>query len=117
DGDIEAEFAKLAHEGAGAMPESQTKQVEYFADVRFRGQSHELKVPVEGMTLADLSRRFYNAYRTAYGRPPGGRAIEFVTLPLRRTGHAAEVELPRVPATMPPHCVVREAHLTDPAGR
>jgi N-methylhydantoinase A len=113
DADIEAEFARLSFAAAETLPESQTRQVEHFADVRFRGQSHELKITVIGMTLADISRRFYQAYRTAYGRPPGGRAIEIVTLRVRRTGFAARVSLPRIEAEMPPYAVVRETHLID----
>ena len=113
DADIEAEFARLSFAAAETLPESQTRQVEHFADVRFRGQSHELKITVIGMTLADISRRFYQAYRTAYGRPPGGRAIEIVTLRVRRTGFAAKVSLPRIEAEMPPYAVVRETHLID----
>jgi N-methylhydantoinase A len=85
--------------------------------VRFRGQSHELKVAVEGMTVADISRRFYAAYRTAYGRPPSGRAIEIVTLRVRRLGHAPRVELPRIDPQMPPHAVVRVAEVIDAKGK
>jgi N-methylhydantoinase A len=117
DADIEAEFMKLSQEAAQQLPPEQTAVTEYFADVRFRGQSHELKVPVVGMTLADISRRFYAAYRQRYGRPPAGRAIEIVTLRVRRVGSAPQVELPRVEAKLPPHAVVRETRLTDPNGQ
>jgi N-methylhydantoinase A len=116
DAEIEAEFAKLSQESAEALPESATAAVEHFADVRFRGQSHELKIAVVGMTVADLSRRFYNAYRAVYGRPPQGRAIEIVTLRVRRVGHAPEIALPRVEAQMAPHAVVRETEIIDVAG-
>ena len=116
DAEIEAEFARLSAESIERLPESETATIEYFADVRFRGQSHELKLPVVGMTVADISRRFYSAYRAAYGRPPSGRAIEIVTLRLRRTGHAPTVELPPIEAQMPPHAVVRVAELIDAAG-
>jgi N-methylhydantoinase A len=117
DAEIEAEFAKLAHDSAEQLPESQTQTVEYFADVRFRGQSHELKIAVVGMTLADISKRFYAAYRQTYGRPPSGRAIEIVTLRVRRIGLAPKIELPRVDAKLPPHAVVRETQLIDNDGR
>jgi N-methylhydantoinase A len=116
DAEIEAEFAKLSHESAEQLPESQTQTVEHFADVRFRGQSHELKIPVIGMTLADVSKQFYAAYRQMYGRPPRGRAIEIVTLRVRRIGFAPQVDLPPVEAQMPPHAVVRETELIDPHG-
>jgi N-methylhydantoinase A len=117
DADIEAEFLRLSHDAETSLPPSQTALVEYFADVRFRGQSHELKVAVEGMTVADISRRFYGAYRTAYGRPPSGRAIEIVTLRVRRIGRAPKVTLPRVEAQVPPHAVVRVAEVIDSHGK
>ncbi len=91
DAEIEAEFSHLAMESAARLPQEQTRKIEYFADVRFRGQSHEVKVPVAGMTQADISRRFYTAYKTLYGRPPAGRAMEIVTLRVRRIGRAADV--------------------------
>lgn len=116
DAEIEAEFAKLSQEAAEQLPESETNAVEYFADVRFRGQSHEVKVPVIGMTVADISRRFYALYRTRYGRPPSGRAIEIVTLRVRRVGAALRVELPAVRAQMPARAVVRETELIDARG-
>src|SRR5439155_23586234 len=99
------------------LPQPQTQTIEYFADVRFRGQSHELKIAVEAMTQVDISRRFYAAYKLAYGRPPSGRAIEIVTLRVRRIGRAPQVALPRVQPQMPPHAVVRVAELIDATGK
>src|SRR2546423_7677491 len=96
DADIEAEFARLSHEAEASLANAATASIEYFADVRFRGQSHELKVAVEAMTLSDISRRFYTAYKTAYGRPPAARAMEIVTLRVRRIGRSAKVNLQRV---------------------
>ena len=116
DAEVEAEFARLSLEAEAQLPKAATASVEHFADVRFRGQSHELKVPVVGMTMADISRRFYAAYKLAYGRPPGGRAIEIVTLRVRRIGHAPSVQLPRVSPEVPAHAVIRECELTDPGG-
>ena len=42
-------------------------------------------------------------------------AIEVVTLRLRRTGRAPAVRLPEVPPQCPPHAVIRETQLIDPA--
>jgi N-methylhydantoinase A/oxoprolinase/acetone carboxylase beta subunit len=116
DGEIESEFARLAAETAESLPSSQTQTIEYFADVRFRGQSHELKIPVEAMNHSDIARRFHSAYRAAYGRPPSDRVIEVVTLRVRRVGKAPVVTLPTVEPQMPPHAVVRVAELTDSHG-
>jgi N-methylhydantoinase A/oxoprolinase/acetone carboxylase beta subunit len=116
DAEIEAEFAQLAEESARAIPEAQTARVDHFADVRFRGQSHELKVHVEAMTLTEISATFHAAYRKAFGRPPRARAVEIVTLRLRRIGRSPNVRLPRVETSVPPHAVVRETELIDDAG-
>jgi N-methylhydantoinase A len=98
------------------MPDGDMQREEHFADVRFRGQSHELKIAVEAMTIAEISRRFYNAYRTAYGRPPSGRAIEVVTLRVRRVGRSPQVELPEIAAQMPAFAVIRETEVVNAAG-
>jgi N-methylhydantoinase A/oxoprolinase/acetone carboxylase beta subunit len=98
------------------LAEDQTHAIEYFADVRFRGQSHELKVAVGAMNQPDIAQRFHAAYRIAYGRPPTARAIEIVTLRLRRVGHSPLVKLPTIAPTMPPHAVVRVAELIGTQG-
>ncbi|MEA2708428.1 MAG: N-methylhydantoinase [Phycisphaerales bacterium] len=116
DGDIEAEFAKLSSDAEAQLPKSATASVEHFADVRFRGQSHELKIAVVAMTTADISRRFYTAYKTAYGRPPGGRAIEIVTLRVRHIGKSPHVALPPIAAEVPARAVIRECELIDAHG-
>jgi N-methylhydantoinase A len=116
DSEIEAEFARLSQETEAQLSQAETKVIEYFVDVRFRGQSHEVKIPVVAMTVADISRRFYGAYRLLYGRPPAGRAIEIVTLRVRRVGRAAKIDLPKLEAQAPPHAVVREAIIVDPTG-
>jgi N-methylhydantoinase A len=114
DAEIEAEFARLT--AACGVADAEVSSTEYFADVRFRGQSHELKIPVVGMTVADISKRFYSAYRQRYGRPPAGRAIEIVTLRVRRIGYPPRFDLPRVQAQPPAHAVIRETTLFDPEG-
>ena len=114
DADLESEFAKLT--AACGVTDAQTQTTEYFADVRFRGQSHELKIPVVAMTMSDISRRFHAAYRAVYGRPPTGRAIEIVTLRVRRIGHAPDVQLPKLQMQVPAHSVVRETRIIDPTG-
>jgi N-methylhydantoinase A/oxoprolinase/acetone carboxylase beta subunit len=116
DSELEAEFLKLATQASHSLADDQTATTEYFADVRFRGQSHEIKIPLEALTLPAISRRFYDAYRKLYGRPPRGRAIELVTLRVRRTGHAPRVELPTIPQHSSAHDVVREAEIIDATG-
>jgi len=117
DHDLEAQFARLTAQAAELVADHDTVATEYFADVRFRGQSHELKVALNEFTIADISRRFYAAYREIYGRPPKGRAIEVVTLRVRRTGRAAEVALPTLQATTLSGNVARETAAFNERGQ
>ncbi len=86
-----------ALEAAAPMPGGRTER---FADVRYAGQSYELKVPVTAATMAAIAEAFGRAYAERYGPPPQGRSAEVVTLRVRRVGPAADVRLPAVePAT------------------
>jgi N-methylhydantoinase A/oxoprolinase/acetone carboxylase beta subunit len=76
-----------------------------------------VKVQVTTLTIAEISRRFHAAYRALYGRPPRGRAVEIVTLRVRRVGHAPSVRLPRVKPATHPYAGIRVAEITDPTGR
>jgi N-methylhydantoinase A len=111
DHDLESEYAALSSAATAALPDPAS--TEYFADVRFKGQSHELKIEVAGIAIADISRRFHVRYREIYGRPPRSRAIEIVTLRVRRTGPTPPVALPRVEAKPPAFGHVRISKSID----
>jgi N-methylhydantoinase A/oxoprolinase/acetone carboxylase beta subunit len=70
--------------------------VEAWADVRFKGQSHELQVRIGRPSWAEIEAKFVTAYETTYGRVPAGRAVEVVTVRVRRIGRGAEVTLPKL---------------------
>ncbi len=116
DAELEREYAALSEQAQAHLPEHLTASVEYFADVRFRGQSHELKVAVAGCTIPDISRQFYAAYRQLYGRPPRGRAIEIVTLRVRRIGRSPNVELPAIVLEAATQGPVRKTEIIDSVG-
>ena len=70
--------------------------------MRFKGQSYELTVPVRGADRERIEQSFREAYAERYGSLPSDRAIEIVTLRLRRVGRVAEIKLPALePDTMP----------------
>lgn len=54
-------------------------------DLRYKGQSYELMVPVtgEGWDLESLRRRFHRAHRSRYGYELSGSGIELVNVRLR----------------------------------
>jgi N-methylhydantoinase A len=99
---LEKHFIELADRSAKMLPVEATSKVERFADCRFRGQSYELTISVEELSAAAIERRFREVYTSRYGSCPQGRAIEVVTLRLRRTGRSAAFALPPVePREMP----------------
>ncbi len=91
---LAAELAALDQQTAEKMPNATS--VESHADVRFRGQSHEVKVRIEEVSLAAIRASFHAAYRVLYGHVPEDRPVEIVTLRLRRVGEQADLRLPRI---------------------
>jgi N-methylhydantoinase A len=66
------------------------------AGVRYRGQAHELDVPVpDGADPDDLAHAFHAAHRDRFGYDQPDTAVELVTLAVRATGPAPSVPLPR----------------------
>lgn len=82
--------------GAERLADEETAAVEVYADVRFRGQSHELTIRVHPPRWAAIDEAFRANYEARYGRSPHGRVAELVTLRLRRIGRAPEVSLPEL---------------------
>jgi N-methylhydantoinase A len=117
DAELESEYAQLSQQASAALPDTRTKRIEYHADVRFRGQSHELKVQVARQSVAEVSRQFHAAYRTLYGRPPRGRAVEIVTLRVRRIGHEPPVKLSPIPPATGRYSGIRETQIIDERGQ
>jgi N-methylhydantoinase A len=98
DARIAAECGRLNLLASERLGDAETAAVEVYADARFRGQSHELKVRVSRPQRGAIEQAFRAAYEATYGRAPAGREMEIVTLRLRRVGRAPEVTLPRVQA-------------------
>jgi N-methylhydantoinase A len=92
-----AEFGHLNMLASERVPQEQLAAVEAYADLRFKGQSYELTVRARGADRAALESAFLAAYAERYGAVPDGRAIEVVTLRIKRVGRVAEVELPDLP--------------------
>jgi N-methylhydantoinase A len=91
DARLAAEFAVLEETAAAQLPDGRTER---FADVRFQGQSYELKVPVAAVSMAAVADAFRAAYAEQYGPLPQGRSAEVVTLRVRRVGPSVDVRLP-----------------------
>jgi N-methylhydantoinase A len=113
DARIAAECGRLNLLASQQLPNDRTAAVEVYADVRFRGQSHEIQVRVERPQMAAIEAAFRESYEREYGRCPEGRAVELVTLRLRRIGEAPALSLPVV---APAASTNRSVSLVNPAG-
>ena len=87
-GRMEAQSAALLRE-AGLEPEQLTH--ERFADLRYLGQGHEVRVPLPTGELDDVSRlveRFERAYERLYGRRGPRVGVEAMTWRVVSSGRA-----------------------------
>jgi N-methylhydantoinase A len=71
-----------------AADERATAMLERHAEVRYRGQAHELSVPAA--PLAGLAARFHRAHERRFGFADPGRDVEVVTLDVRGACPAAD---------------------------
>ena len=93
---LEKQFNELTERSAKMLSAESTMKIERFADCRFRGQSYELTIPIEQLSIAAIEQTFREAYESRYGHCPKDRAIETVTLRLRRTGRSPALTFPSV---------------------
>jgi N-methylhydantoinase A len=91
-----AELGSVNGQTIDVIPFEETDRVEAYVDVRFHGQSHELKVKLDRPSLEHAAERFVEAYRALYGSVPPGRAIEIVTVRIRRYGRTPALRLPAI---------------------
>jgi N-methylhydantoinase A len=96
DARLAAEFGAISGQTMDVIPYDQTAAVEAWADVRFKGQSHELTIRIERPTREHIAGKFATAYRARYGQFPENRAVEIVTLRVRRFGPVPELTLPSI---------------------
>jgi N-methylhydantoinase A/oxoprolinase/acetone carboxylase beta subunit len=68
-------------------------------ELRYRGQAHELSVPVA--PRATLAERFHARHRERYGFDDPGGEVEVVSVRVTTMRPGPELELPRMPRTAP----------------
>jgi N-methylhydantoinase A len=80
---LEREFRALERRVRGSFVARERAKVSLarHAEVRYRGQAHELSVAAA--PLASLAERFHRAHERRYGFADRGRAVEVVTLDVR----------------------------------
>lgn len=99
---LAAEYGLISAQTLEVVSFEQTASVEVYADARFKGQSHELKVRISRPSRGAIEEAFFAAYEQIYGTRPQGRAVEIVTLRVRRIGRAEKLELPKTIAEEEP---------------
>lgn len=95
--ELEAMVSVLQEQGRREMSDEGVAEAlittEAFLDMRYVGQSYELRVPFE----RDFVSRFHELHRRSYGYGNPTRETESVTLRLRVRGEVEKLPLPRVP--------------------
>jgi N-methylhydantoinase A len=112
---LAAEYTRLSGMTMDHVPYEQTASVEAWADVRLKGQSHELTVRTDRPTADTIADAFRTRYAALYGSVPADRAVEIVTLRVRRFGHPPRVTLPRLSA--PATASTRLIEMIDSVGQ
>lgn len=82
---VEQARRDMATEGV----EGEALHLEYALDMRYRGQSFEVTVPMQG----DFRASFHERYHDLYGYRDDARDLEIVTLRLRAVGHGPRPDL------------------------
>jgi N-methylhydantoinase A len=116
DNRLYAEFGSLNGLAGDVLPQEQTAAVEAYADVRFKGQSYEVKIRVTRPERELIESAFRDEYQKLYGQIPEGRPVEIVTLRIRRVGHMPRLALPEIAAGVGPEGTWATAHLLDATG-
>ena len=104
---VTAVFGELEERGRADLGDEELS-VERSADVRFRGQAHQLTVPVPGGPLTDDDLRklvlgYHDRYRSTYGIEVGGpvEVVSYRVRTVRRVAKPHPEAQPEVPAGPP----------------
>lgn len=113
---LEAVFRELAEEATGALHEMGGEgevDTTLAADLRYRGQSYELTVPVPAATLgkgtAGLAELFHAAHEESFGHSDPDAPVEVVSLRAAARHPAPPLPTQRQPAS--PHDATPEARI------
>ena len=94
-GEMERAFGELKEVAISEMSEqgypSGSLRMHRSLDLRYRGQSHEVSIPVRGLTEKALRRRFEQAFHAAFGFLREARDIEVVSVRLSCRAPAGSV--------------------------
>jgi N-methylhydantoinase A len=88
--DLERRFRESERAGADRVPDDLPVEHDRFLDVRYAGQSFDLRVPapspVDGTALAAVADRFHDRHAERYGHAAPGEPLELVAVRVRTRG-------------------------------
>ena len=99
---IQSTFAGLQERALREMVEegftADAVTFQYFLDMRYKGQSHELKIPFGlELSIVEVVQRFHEAHQTRYGYAQLDEPVEIVTVRLTAVSPVTPPELPKRP--------------------
>jgi N-methylhydantoinase A len=115
-------FAALEKDAATALSAefaSRDMFFEYQAEMRYRGQRHNIKVPVSGLTNAEQIRAaFERDYKRRYGHADAKAPAEFQALHLSAFARLKQPEIARLPraAASPQPAQTRHIYIDNAGG-
>jgi len=100
---LPAQFVGLEERAQGEMAAEghETVTYQYALDMRYKGQSHELTIPIDRLPLTDnrlqITDRFHAAHHTRYGYQQPDAPVEIVTIRLTAMAPVTPPPLPQYP--------------------
>jgi len=110
--DLEARFRDAERDGADRIPSELPIEHDRFLDVRYDGQSFDLRVsapaPLDETALDTVADRFHDRHRERYGHAAPGEPLELVAVRVRTRGVVDPPALPPPDTDGDPDDAVRE---------
>lgn len=121
-GRIDKIFSEMERDGAASLEAefgTSDARFERFAEMRYRGQRHNIKIPIDGVAdVAAIRRAFEHDYRRRYGHADDQAGAEFQALHLSAFARLNRPQIARLPraATASRDPVMRPVYFADAGG-
>ncbi|QLD87698.1 hydantoinase/oxoprolinase family protein [Natronomonas salina] len=111
-GELEETFGEFEADGAGRVPGGLPVEHERYVDLRYAGQSFDLRIPVpaelDAAELDAVAERFHERHEARYGHAAPGEPLELVTVRVRTRGVVDPPELDPPTVSGDPDDAIRE---------
>ena len=110
--ELEATFREFEADGADRVPDGVPVEHERYVDLRYAGQSFDLRIPVldelDAEALDAVAERFHERHEARYGHAAPGEPLELVTVRLRTRGVVDPPDLDPPTVSGDPDDAIRE---------